>query len=57
MRSTAWKTSGDPLSRSVDWSGSVWLDFAGRLMVVLGMIAPPLAILSVVTYYASQVNR
>jgi hypothetical protein len=40
-----------------EWSGSVWLDFASRLLVVLGMIAPPLAILGVVTYFAVNSNK
>jgi len=34
--------------------GPVWMEFLGRLLVVLGLIAPPLTILAVVTYYATH---
>jgi hypothetical protein len=36
------------------WSGSIGLDFIGRLLVVLGFTAPPLVILAVVAYHATH---
>jgi hypothetical protein len=34
--------------------GHMWMEFLGRLLVVLGIIAPPLTILAVVAYYATH---
>ncbi|MGI8906436.1 MAG: hypothetical protein ACR2IE_08105 [Candidatus Sumerlaeaceae bacterium] len=37
-----------------EWSGHVGFDFLGRLLMVLGLIAPPLTILAAVAYYATH---
>jgi hypothetical protein len=36
------------------WSGSISLDFIGRLLFVLGFTAPSLVILAVVAYHATH---
>lgn len=53
-RSVAMESGSMPLRGASDWSGYVWMDFLARLLIIIGMIAPPAVILSVVAYYATH---
>ena len=56
LRSKAKKlaATGPMYNTGNEWSGSVLFDFLGRLLVIIGLIAPPLVILGVVVYHATR---